>query len=506
MVAKLEPTAKGYGIVSQGSSTSAFLGTSQSFFLGGKQSTTVGAINSTTLGVTTSMSVGPSVNMSISPPWVKATGDEGTTQWANLFAKYDFSNNKSFAFHIAHEGSSAYTTQSKFMTSEGFQAVAGYQLEGRGIYKTYTDTIQDMCWLVLAVEVALAVETLMEVLFIPEKPSTLEMNLAKGIPATTNALASLYLAYKAISVAIQRESVFKAAIKPQSVFTLNPQRIFLGALGDVATQQQGTSLSLENGRATLGSRAISATSIADEAPFKSKFIDFKEGPTSSIAVDTWQIQQQASKKIALTAGVFPPDPTPDPVQIAIAAQNAAAQAAFDAVFFDLFLSMSRGEDATLGLAQDAYNVAFAAEQAGVDAVKAATAAENGPYMVNPSVLLRAIEGPASMVQAEAKIFNVKAPLITLQTDPLTLETGSISVDPAAIAIQVDPVTNMKLTLAGVEINAGPTARIVATPEGHALNSETSTVTITPAEVIIASPTITLMGDLVQVGAGLKVLG
>jgi hypothetical protein len=222
-------------------------------------------------------------------------------------------------------------------------------------------------------------------------------------------------------------------------------------------------------------------------------------------VDTWQVQQRASKKIVVTAGIFPPDPSPDPVQIAITLQNTSAQAAYDAVINADLLFYD--EHTTPFLAQKAKDDAYAAAQVQVDAAKAAAAAANGPYMVNPSVFLRAIEGPASMVQAETKIFNVKAPLITLQTNPLTLEAGaSVSLDPLAIALQADPLTNMKLTPAGVEVNAGPTVSLFLSPTVVGLISDPSSIQISPFEVSIESPTITLTGSLVQIGAGLKVIG
>ena len=218
------------------------------------------------------------------------------------------------------------------------------------------------------------------------------------------------------------------------------------------------------------------------------------------------MQQRASKKIVVTAGIFPPDPSPDPVQIAITLQNTSAQAAYDAVINADLLFYD--EHTTPFLAQKAKDDAYAAAQVQVDAAKAAAAAANGPYMVNPSVFLRAIEGPASMVQAETKIFNVKAPLITLQTNPLTSETCSVSLSPlSGISLQQSPLCTLDLNEVNeIVLRSGPTTSAEFTPTFVSINCLTNAIAMSSTGLNVDAPKITLTGALVQIGSGLKVLG
>ena len=167
-----------------------------------------------------------------------------------------------------------------------------------------------------------------------------------------------------------------------------------------------------------------------------------------------------------------------------------------------------GEDRTLELAQQAYDASFTAGQAAVDSVKAALVAENSYFMTNPSILLKALGGPGSMVQVEAPIFNVKAPLITLQTNPETTETCSVSLDPlSGISLQQSPLCTFNLTETNeIVMRAGATTSVELTPTFASINCVTNAIAMSETGVNVDAPKITLTAPLVQIGAGLKVLG
>jgi hypothetical protein len=237
-------------------------------------------------------------------------------------------------------------------------------------------------------------------------------------------------------------------------------------------------------------------------PYKDKFTDFNDSPSSYAQVDTWQVQLNASKKVDLIAGKLPPNP----VQLAIALQTKVAQEAYDAVINVPLLYYD--ESTTPFLAQKAKDDAYALQQVQVDLAKDAMAAANSPSMLNPSVFLRAVEGPASMVQAETKIFNVKAPSITLQTNPLTSTTCSVSLSPlSGITLQQSPLCTLDLNeMNEIVLRSGPTTSAEFTPTFVSINCLTNAIAMSSTGLNVDAPKITLTGALVQIGSGLKVLG
>lgn len=341
---KFETKSSGYGMFTIGSKVEIFGGLNQSLFMGSKSATTVGFSNSFNLGPKTDFSMGPTVSFNFSPfAWDPKSAVVGTRP-ARFFAKYDFSNNKSFAFQISPEGSSTYATTVKFNCTQGFQAIGGLSSAGQAAFDVYTTLITKMGTAALISNSIMALanlaalgpaETNMSASKYKNEGATVALGV---IPALIN-MGGIYAALTAaISVATGREDVFKKAIHAESVLQLTKQLAFIGSAGidpipmvppapflpDIP--RSGAGLQLDGGKATLSSRNIK------DVPFKKKkndsvslaspwgaspaeypggpYVDFIDTPAAAVEVVPQQITAYG-QTIKIAAGYVPDSAPPE---------------------------------------------------------------------------------------------------------------------------------------------------------------------------------------------------
>ncbi|MCF8172308.1 MAG: hypothetical protein K9J49_07735 [Candidatus Methylopumilus sp.] len=338
MAYKFEAKSSGYGMFTIGSKVEVFGGLSQSLFLGNRSSSTIGFSNSFNLGPRTDFSMGPTVSFNYSPEgWELDKSITVGARAARRYARYDFSNNKIFAFQVSPEGSSTYATTSKFNCTQGFQVVGGLSTGGHAAFETYSALITKMGRLALISNAIMALGNLAA--FGPPEANSTSANKNEGaiaalgvIPGVLN-MGLVYAALsKAISVAAHREDVFKTLIRAESVLQLTKELVFLGSAGADPLPDainvvphvppSGAGLQLRDGKATLSSRNIitipkpftkkSSDAVTDATPWGLKdtdypggpYIDFADKQTAAIEVVPQQITAYG-QTIKIAAGYVP---------------------------------------------------------------------------------------------------------------------------------------------------------------------------------------------------------
>jgi len=517
----------GYGIISTGSSVKMFMGTDQQFFLGGKNNMMVGLSNAFTFGSKYDVMVGPSISMGILP--FKKWDTAGTIQRGHFVAKYDFSTNKNFAFQIAPEGSSNYVTQSKFNCEEGFQAVAGFQLVGDNLYDAYKATLTKMGTVVALSNLVSSLAVFANTLEAPAPPAdgkgdlkgdTTRQALAGAAAFAANVSATGFATYAAISAAIQRETSFKKWIHPQSVIDLKPTHVFLGAMGGITKMQtRGTSLVLKDGIATLGAfdNKLGYPSYATpggKKPYKEKFNDFEDPPTTSLSMDPTSMASSATHAILIEAGERRfLDPALNTLMKLKKAskklQDESTKAATEA--YDLVMqtpNMDPSLQAALAK-QHKENV----ENLAMPGIRAALAAEvpaEAFYLANPSLFLSAGTKTSllSAIKANAPNFNVIADSISLSdTDP-SIRGLFVKKLPPSIKLVNTPVTHeIRMDAGGTTLTFG-VSEIQLKPTEIVIKNGTGSISVTPTEVVITAGTqkVGIGAAFVKIGRGLKVIG
>jgi|GEM_PF-7016466 hypothetical protein len=518
-------TFTGYGVVSSGSSVKMFMGTDQQFFLGGKNAMTIGTANTFTAGIKTDVMVGPAVSMGIAFSGWDATKGVGF-QSGHLTAKYDFSTNKSFAFQIAEEGSSNYVTQSKFICEKGFQAVGGFQPTGQLIYSAYKSTISSMGKVVAVTNFLMAIQQIAQTLESPElkKEETLtgaRALWAQILPGVVAGTSAGVITGAAIYAAIQRETNFKTLIHPQSVIDLTKTSVFLGALGNGwdPTQQDGASLTLAKGKATLGARTIGLDESAE--PYTEKFNEFKSKPTSALAIDSKTVISYASASISIAAGsAIGSDPMAQTVKKARTAFDASvdtaaklADAAFDLAMKPIIVGY---EEAQRQVALKARENSLLGSKPAIIAAHTAYQAALKYHEINPSLFLSAGSKSKSLlskIEATAPNFNVIAPNISLATNsPKTPATRGLFVTTlptTSIELVQSPVSKISIDTTGsIALNVNPTTSMNLKPTGIAIKLGANSISMNPmgATIKAGGTKIELSFGSVRVGNSLKVMG
>ena len=477
----------GYGIISRGSSVKMFMGTDQQFFLGGKNNMMVGLSNTFTFGMKSDVMVGPSISMGLAPwNWDKPGG----LQTGHFTAKYDFSTNKNFAFQIAPEGSSNYVTQSKFNCDEGFQAVAGFQPVGENLYDAYKATLTKMGTVVALTNLVSSLAVFANTLEAPAPPKddkgelkndTTRQYLAAAAAYAANAASTGVATYAAISAAIQRETSFKKWIHPQSVIDLQPTHVFLGAMGNITLgQTSGTSLVLKDGRATLGAfNAIAGyPSYAvpkGKKPYKDKFTDFEDPPTTWVSIDPSSIANSATHAILIEAGDRQfLDPALNTLMMLKKAskelQDKTTKAAEKA--YDLAMETPNPDQILrVALAKQAQE---AVELLALPFIKAAQSAEmsaEAVYLANPSLYLSAGTQTSmlSAIKAKSPNFNVIANSISLSDTDIPIR---------GLFVKQLPTPSIEL------VNTPVTHEISMAAGGTTLKFGVSEIQLKPAEIVI----------------------
>ena len=525
----------GYGIISQGSSVKMFMGIDQQFFLGGKNAMSIGTSNTFTAGIKADVMVGPAVSMSLGPDWNKTVGDKATggifgsaLQWGHLLAKYDFSTNKNFAFHIAHEGSSNYVTQSKFMCTTGFVAVGGFQPAGEAVYKTYTNTIHGMGKWAALTNFLMAFTQIAQTIEAPApkdekdkgelKDDNTRQLWAKIIPGVVAGASSSFILSQAILAAIERESNFKSFLHPQSVIDLTKTSVFLGALGNGLdpTQTDGASLTLAKGKATLGSRTISFDDYLK--PYADKFDSFKSKPTAALAVDPNEIRSYANFMSIAAGGIESSNPA------AVALQN--ARKAYDK---SISAAKTAGEVAYKGLTEPLIKSTEAAQVAAGEAAREAALKTAMPailtaraalitalsyYKANPTLFLSAgsdVGSALSKIEATAPNFNVIAPNISLAANSTPASRGVFFKSFPKPSIEIVQATTNKIVMdmtGSISLTANPNVSLKLKPDSIVVQMGANTLTLSAIATTMKSGSTKIecsMG-MVKVGSALKIMG
>lgn len=500
-------TFTGYGVVSRGSSVKMFMGTDQQFFLGGKNAMTIGTSNTFTSGIKTDVMVGPAVSMNIGfQDWKTA----GTFQLGHLTAKYDFSTNKTFAFQIAPEGSSNYVTQSKFICEKGFQAVGGFQPLGQTVYSAYKVALSRMGTLVAVTNFLMSIQQIAQTLESPElkKGETLtgaRALWAQILPGVVAGTSAGVITGAAIYAAIQRETNFKTLIHPQSVIDLTSSGVFLGALGNATkpTDQNGASLSLTGGKATLGARKISPIEATLQRPYWTKFNGFKTEPTAALEIQHHKVQSYGSKIVIAAGGGADPDPVAEAKALAATAAQTARDAVLNNPANNLLDPVARGllADTAAETAMTPLLPAILAAQAAV------TAAEIGPAKLNPSLDLSAKGGPLSKIEATAPNFNVISSSISLSDTPIPLR--GLFVKKPSIQLVQSVATKISMDATGsIALTANPSVSLKLKPDSIVVQMGANTLTLSAVATTMKSGSTKIecsMG-MVKVGSALKIMG
>lgn len=534
----------GYGIISQGSSVKMFMGTDQQFFLGGKNAMTIGTSNTFTAGIKADVMVGPAVNMSLGPDWNKAVGDAGKGGFffggaltaGHLFAKYDFSTNKNFAFHIAHEGSSNYVTQSKFMCTTGFLAVGGFQPAGEAVYKTYTNTIHGMGKWAALTNFLMAFTQIAQTIEAPApkdekdkgelKNDNTRQLWAKIIPGVVAGASSSIILSQAILAAIQRESNFKSFLHPQSVIDLTKTSVFLGALGDTlqVNQRDGASLKLADGKATLGVRRLTILNKANArnlvpfgTPYTEKFTDFNDTPTAALEIDSKTVTSYASR-ISIAAGAeIGTDPMSrqweaanKALQSALKASKAAGDKAYDIIFKNIFFA---GTDEERGMAASiARDKALLAASPAIATAITAYMAALAYVESNPTLYLTAgskTKSPLAKIEAEAPNFNVISPSISLSDTRIPLRGLFVKQVPPSIQLVQSAVSKISMDTTGsIALAVNPSVSINLKPSSVVIQLGPNSISMKPVVTTITAGAqkIELGMGVVKIGSSLKVMG
>ena len=517
----------GYGIISTGSSVKMFMGTDQQFFLGGKNNMMVGLSNAFTFGSKYDVMVGPSISMGMLPfeKWNTA----GTRQLGHFVAKYDFSTNKNFAFQIAPEGSSNYVTQSKFNCEEGFQAVAGFQLVGDNLYEAYKATLTTMGKVVALSNLLSSLAVFMNTLAAPAPPTkddkgelkgdTTRQYLAAAAAFTANVSATGVATYAAISAAIQRETSFKKWIHPQSVIDLKPTHVFLGAMGDIMKgQTSGTSLVLKDGRATLGAfdaiAGYPAYATGGKKPYKEKFNDFEDRPTTLLSIDPTSISNSATHAILIEAGDRQfLDPALNTLMKLKRAskelQEKTTKAGTEA--YDNAMAVPHTNQAVQVAV--AKQMRASAELLGLPLIKAAQAAEKTAeafYLANPSLYLSAgtTTSVLSAIKAKAPNFNVIANSISLSdTDPPIRGLFVKNVPPSIELVNTPKTNEISMAAGGTTLKFG-VSEIQLKLDEITIENGLGSLSVKPTGLTFKVGTVSVqITPYVQKwGSGLKIVG
>jgi len=488
-----ETKSSGYGMFSVGSKVEVFGGLNQSLFMGSKSATTLGFTNSFNVGPKTDFSMGPTVSFNFSPsawdPDTKLKTGDRASRW---FAKYDFSNNKTFAFQIAPEGSSTYATTAKFNCTQGFQAIGGISSVGQVAYDAYTKLIAQMGEKLLVTNSIMALanlaalgpaETNMSDTNYKNTGATVALGL---IPALINMSKIHQALTMAISVAAEREDVFKSAIHAESVLQLTKELVFLGSAGVDPVPlvppapfisfpaRNGAGLQLKDGKATLSSRNIAPLNIIK--PFKKKkndtvtlaspwgtlpteypggpYVDFNDTAAAAVEVVPQQITAYG-QTIKIAAGYVPLSAPPEVLPLP------------------------------------------------------------SPGFMNPAEppsLLLTATGPTAKIQAETfGSFNVIAPTISLATDSTPTKRGLFinTLPTPSIELVQSPVSKISFDDFGeIDIKAGPKSVIYVGTSEIELTCWSTKISMDAANVTIKGlgTKIVLSGPTVKVGNSLKVIG
>ncbi len=525
----------GYGIISAGSSMKLFMGTDQQFFLGGKNAMNIGTSNTFTAGLKADVMLGPAITMNLGPKWVNDTKvvAANAKQLGHYFAKYDFSSNKTFAFQIAHEGSSTYTTQSKFFCRTGFLAVGGFQKTGDTAFEIYTQAIDKLGMWAAFTNFAMAA---IQIVQTSEAPSTKDAKgdladnhtrqmFAKLTPAVFAAASAFIIGRQAILAALQREGNFKSLLHPQSVIDLGKTSVFLGAVGDTlqANQRDGASLKLADGRATLGVRRLTILNKANAAnlvpfgtPYTEKFTDFNDVPTAALEIDSKTVTSYASR-ISIAAGAeIGTDPMSrqweaanKALQSALKASKAAGDKAYDIIFKNIFFAGTdeeRGKAASI--ARD--KALLAAAPAIATAITAYTAAL--AYVEsNPTLYLTAgskTKSPLAKIEAEAPNFNVISPSISLSDTRVPLRGLFVKKIPQSIKLVNTPVSHdISMDSTGTTLKFG-VSEIQLKPTEIVIQNGLGSLSVKPTGLTLkVGPVSVQITPYVQKwGSGLKIIG
>jgi len=519
-------TFTGYGVVSRGSSVKMFMGTDQQFFLGGKNAMTIGTSNTFTAGIKTDVMVGPAVSMGIAFSGWDATKGVGF-QSGHLTAKYDFSSNKAFAFQIAEEGSSNYVTQSKFICEKGFQAVGGFQPAGQLIYSAYKSTISSMGKVVAVTNFLMSIQQIAQTLESPElkKGETLtgaRELWAQILPGVVAGTSAGVITGAAIYAAIQRETNFKTLIHPQSVIDLTKSSVFLGALGNGLnpSQQDGASLTLTKGKATLGSRMIGLGDLY--TPYTEKFDGFNTKPTAAIEIDPNEIRSYANYMSIAAGGIESSDPAAVAVQKARKAHDLAikkakdlSEEAYKAIKIPLGFAarlVPGAEDAQEAAAVAARDRVLDAGTPAILTARAALETALAYYKVNPSLFLSAGSATGvslSKIEARAPNFNVISPSISLSDTPIPLRGLFVKKLPPSIELVQSPASKISMDTTGsIALNVNPTTSMTLRPTGIVIKLGVTSINMGAVVTTINSggTKIKLAMGQVMVGNGLKVIG
>ncbi len=491
MANEFETKSSGYGMFTIGSKVEIFGGLNQSLFMGSKSATTVGFSNSFNLGPKTDFSMGPTVSFNFSPfAWDPAKAAVGT-RGARFFAKYDFSNNKSFAFQISPEGSSTYATTTKFNCTQGFQAIGGLSSPGQAAFDVYTTLITKMGYAALVSNSIMALanlaalgpaETNMSASKYKNKGATVALGV---IPALIN-MGGIYAALTAaISVATEREDVFKSAIHPESVLQLTKEHAFMGSAGmDPLPMippapflpnlpRTGAGLQLKGGKATLSSRIIGLDNPTNFiTPFKKKkndsvslaspwganpdeypggpYVDFNDTQTAAVEVVPQQITAYG-QTIKIAAGYVPKSAPPEVMPLPGA--KLINPAASPSLLLTATGPMAKIEAQTLG----SFNV------------------------IAPDISL-GTNSPRTPATRGLFVTTAPAPSIDLIHSP----TSKISFNKfGEIALSVSPTISINLKLGSVNVAVGPSS-INMGPTATTINSGGTKIQLAFGQVMVGS--------------------